>query len=438
MISTFHCLKHTLKSMKRNNHVMKCNSKRGVQLFGKHFFSVICVKTLDLTLCFVNFATKLIQMVDKMLKRIVVKVGSNVLTRKDGSLDVTRMSALVDQIAEVRRMGTEVVLVSSGAVASGRSELGDGFRCHGRKNNSLKALDSVGQRQLYSAVGQAKLINRYYEMFRDHGISVGQILTTKESLSTRQDYLNQRNCMMVMLQCGVLPIVNENDTISVTELMFTDNDELSGLVATMMGADALVILSNIDGIYTGAPSEPGAELIRKVLPGQDLSQYIRTEKSGFGRGGMLTKNRIASKVAEEGTTVIIANGKRENILVDIAKGTGDVPCTVFVPSAVEVSSIKKWIAHSDGFAKGAIHLNEGATAIVLGEHAASILPVGVTKVEGDFERHDIVSIVDSNGNNVGVGRVSLCSDDARSVIGLKDQKPLVHYDYLYLEMRMEN
>lgn len=373
-----------------------------------------------------------------MLKRIVVKVGSNVLTRKDGSLDVTRMSALVDQIAEVRRMGTEVVLVSSGAVASGRSELGDGFRCHGRKSSQMKSLDSVGQRQLYSAVGQAKLINRYYEMFRDHGISVGQVLTTKESLSTRLDYLNQRNCMMVMLQCGVLPIVNENDTISVTELMFTDNDELSGLVATMMGADALVILSNIDGIYTGAPSEPGAELIRKVMPGQDLSQYIRTEKSGFGRGGMLTKNRIASKVAEEGTTVIIANGKRENILVDIAKGADDVPCTVFVPSAVEVSSIKKWIAHSDGFAKGAIHLNEGATAIVLGEHAASILPVGVTKVEGDFERHDIVSIVDSNGNNIGVGRVSLCSGEARSVIGLKDQKPLVHYDYLYLEMRMEN
>lgn len=417
---------------------MKCNSKRGVQLFGKHFFSVICVKTLDLTLCFVNFATKLIQMVDKMLKRIVVKVGSNVLTRKDGSLDVTRMSALVDQIAEVRRMGTEVVLVSSGAVASGRSELGDGFRCHGRKSSQMKSLDSVGQRQLYSAVGQAKLINRYYEMFRDHGISVGQVLTTKESLSTRQDYLNQRNCMMVMLQCGVLPIVNENDTISVTELMFTDNDELSGLVATMMGADALVILSNIDGIYTGAPSEPGAELIHKVMPGQDLSQYIRTEKSGFGRGGMLTKNRIASKVAEEGTTVIIANGKRENILVDIAKGTDDVPCTVFVPSAVEVSSIKKWIAHSDGFAKGTIHLNEGATAIVLGEHAASILPVGVTKVEGEFEHHDIVSIVDSNGNNIGVGRVSLCSGEARSVIGLKDQKPLVHYDYLYLETRMEN
>ena len=238
-----------------------------------------------------------------MFKRITIKVGSNGLTRADGSLDVTRMSALVDQIAELRDMGTEVVLVSSGAVASGRSEL-KGIQC---ASSSGRKMDSVGQRQLYSAVGQAKLINRYYEMFRDHGISVRQVLTTKESLATRQDYLNQRNCMEVMLQCGVLPIVNENDTISVTELMFTDNDELSGLIATMTGAEALVILSNIDGIYTGSPSDPKSELIRTVEPGRDLSEYIQSEKSGFGRGGMLTKSRIASKMAEEGITVVIAH-----------------------------------------------------------------------------------------------------------------------------------
>lgn len=365
-----------------------------------------------------------------MFKRVAIKVGSNVLTRADGSLDVTRMSAIVDQIAELRRRGTEVILVSSGAVASGRSELNG--RLHA--NPAGRKMDSVDQRQLFSAVGQAKLINRYYEMFRDHGISVGQVLTTKESLSTRQDYLNQRNCMAVMLQCGVLPIVNENDTISVTELMFTDNDELSGLIATMMGAEALIILSNIDGIFTGAPSDPKSELIRKVEPGQDLSRYIQTEKSGFGRGGMLTKNRIAAKVAEEGITVVIANGKRDNILVDITtEGTDNVPCTVFVPSASETSSMKRWIAHSDGFAKGALHLNKGATGIIRGEQAASILPVGVTRVEGDFERHDIVSIIDCDGNSIGVGRVALSSDDARKIVGMKGQKPLVHYDYMFLE-----
>jgi glutamate 5-kinase len=215
--------------------------------------------------------------------------------------------------------------------------------------------------------------------------------------------------------------------------MFTDNDELSGLIATMTGAEALVILSNIDGIYTGSPSDPKSELIRTVEPGRDLSEYIQTEKSGFGRGGMLTKNRIASKVAEEGITVIIANGKRANILVDLMKSGSDVPCTVFTPSDNEASSIKRWIAHSDGFAKGALHLNEGATDIICSDQAASILPVGVTKIEGEFERHDIVRIIDCRGNSIGVGRVSLSSEDARKVIGLKGQKPLVHYDYMFLE-----
>ena len=184
-------------------------------------------------------------------KRITVKIGSNVLTRRDGTLDITRMSALVDQVAELHKAGVEIVLVSSGAVASGRSEL-----------KPLRKLDSVDQRQLFSAVGQAKLINRYYELFREHGITVGQVLTTKESFSTRRHYLNQRNCMKVMLENGVIPIVNENDTISVTELMFTDNDELSGMIASMMDMQALIILSNIDGIYNGSPSQPGTSVIR--------------------------------------------------------------------------------------------------------------------------------------------------------------------------------
>ena len=202
--------------------------------------------------------------------KIAVKVGSNVLTRRDGTLDVTRVSALVDQIAELRKAGVEVVLISSGAVASGRSEI-----------KVSRKLDSVQQRQLYSAVGQAKLINRYYELFREHGIAVGQVLTTKESFSTRRHYLNQRNCMRVMLESGVIPIVNENDTISVTELMFTDNDELSGMIASMLDVQALIILSNIDGIYNGSPSQPGTSVIREVEQGKDLSDYIQTEKVGL-------------------------------------------------------------------------------------------------------------------------------------------------------------
>ncbi len=354
--------------------------------------------------------------------KIAVKIGSNVLTRKDGTLDVTRMSALVDQIAELRKAGIEIILISSGAVASGRSEI-----------KASKKLDSVDQRQLFSAVGQAKLINRYYELFRDHGTPVGQVLTTKENFGTRRHYLNQRNCMMVMLENGVIPIVNENDTISVTELMFTDNDELSGMIASMMDMQALIILSNIDGIYNGSPSDANTKVIREVEHGKDLSDYIQTEKSGFGRGGMLTKTNIARKVADEGITVIIANGKRDNILVDLLKHPETTVCTRFIPSNEEVSSVKKWIAHSEGFAKGELHINEQATKVLKGKKAVSILPVGVTHIEGEFEKDDIVRIMDFKGKQIGVGKVGFDSAEAKKILGKHGLKPFVHYDYLYLE-----
>ena len=354
--------------------------------------------------------------------RIAVKIGSNVLTRKDGTLDVTRMSALVDQVAELRKQGMEIILISSGAVASGRSEI-----------KPSKKLDSVDQRQLFSAVGQAKLINRYYELFREHGIAVGQVLTTKENFGSRRHYLNQRNCMMVMLENGVIPIVNENDTISVTELMFTDNDELSGLIASMMDMQALVILSNIDGIYNGSPSAPDTEVIRQVEPGKDLSDYIQTEKSGFGRGGMLTKTTIAHKVADEGIAVYIANGKKDNVLIDLMQQPETTIHTCFVPAKDEVSSVKKWIAHSEGFAKGEIHLNAEAVKVLKGPKAVSLLPVGVVQITGIFEKDDIVKIMDHQGNQIGVGRIAFDSEEAMGLIGKHGQKPLVHYDYLYLE-----
>ena len=255
-----------------------------------------------------------------MKNRIVIKVGSNVLTRPDGKLDVTRVSALTDQIAWLRAHGYEVLLVSSGAMASGRGEL--------RIDHSL---DSVEQRQLFSAVGQVKLIGLYYDLFREFGIPVGQVLTMKENFEPGEQYQNQRACMTVMLENGVLPIINENDTVSVTELMFTDNDELSGLVAQMMEADTLILLSNIDGIFTAHPDDPSAELIREVAPGRDLSEYIRPEKSAFGRGGMHSKYTTASKVQKAGIRVIIANGERDNVLVDLITKQSNIPHTEFLP-----------------------------------------------------------------------------------------------------------
>ena len=232
-----------------------------------------------------------------MKHRIVIKVGSNVLTRTDGKLDVTRMSALVDQIAWLRKQDYEIILVSSGAVACGRREL-----------TVDHSLDSVEQRQLFSAVGQVKLVGLYYDLFREFGIHVGQVLTMKENFRPGEQYRNQQACMTVMLENDVLPIVNEK----------------------MMKADSLILLSNIDGIFTGHPDDPSSELIRTVAPCTDLSKYIQTEKSAFGRGGMHSKYHTASNVQSAGIHVIIANGTRDNILIDLIENPDSTPHTEFL------------------------------------------------------------------------------------------------------------
>ena len=357
-----------------------------------------------------------------MKERIVVKIGSQILSRKDGMLDLTRMSALVDQIAELHKNNIEVILVSSGAVASGKSEI-----------KAKAKLDTISARQLYSSIGQVKLINRYYDLFQQQGIICGQILVTKEDFATRRHYLNQRNCMSVMLDNKVIPIVNENDAISVNELMFTDNDELSGLVAAMMGAKKLIILSNIDGIYSDNPNNPEAYIFREIdIKKDDIENCIQSSKSATGRGGMTTKYNVARRAAEEGIEVIIANGRRDNILVDLIKGK-DVVSTRFKPSGKGTNSIKKWIAHSDGFTKGEIHINKCAAEVLLSDKAVSLLPVGVTKISGNFEADDIVRIIDEKGKQVGIGRTSYSSEKAKETIGKNNKKAIVHYDYLYIE-----
>ncbi len=363
-------------------------------------------------------------MKSRAYKSVVIKIGSNVLTNPQGKLDTTRLSSLVDQIVELRSAGIKVIVVSSGAVAAGRSDVAP----------LVGKLDSVSQRQLFSAVGQVKLINKYYNLFRDHGAICGQVLTTKEAFSSRTHYLNQQHCMRTMLDSGVIPIVNENDTISVTELMFTDNDELSGLVATMMDVDALVILSNIDGVYDGDPSKESSKVITTVDPAAaDLSEFITTSKSQFGRGGMLTKSRIACKVADQGIEVIVANGKRQDILPSLLLGKEDVIATRFTPSTHNTSSIKRWIAHSDGFAKGRVTVDENAHKALLSSTAKSLLPVGVVAIEGEFERHDIVKICSESGATIGLGRIAVDSSEARATIGIRGLKPIIHYDYLYIE-----
>lgn len=259
-----------------------------------------CELTMNYELFFVPLSPHYIY---KVMHRIVVKVGSNVLTTDKGKLDITRLSALVDQIALLRDKGYEVILVSSGAVACGRQEL-----------KVEQDLDSVEQRQLFSAMGQVKLVNLYYDLFREYGLHIGQVLTMKANFEAGDQYRNQQACIQLMLDNGVIPVVNENDTVSLTGLMFTDNDELSGLIAQMMHAETLILLSNIDGIYTGDPKDPESELIRVVKPEDNLDKYIQTKKSSAGRGGMESKYHTAREVAASGIRVIIANGKTDNIL----------------------------------------------------------------------------------------------------------------------------
>ncbi len=355
-------------------------------------------------------------------KRITVKIGSNVLTKADGTLDLARMAQLTDQIARLKKMGVETILVSSGAVAAGKSELPTPHK-----------LDQVSSRQLWSAIGQVKLINRYTDLFHESGIICAQVLTTKENFRDRRHYLNMQNCLTTLLDNGILPIINENDTISVTELMFTDNDELSGLIASMMNSEALIILSNVDGIYTDYPDAPGASVIREVdAKTKDLSSYIKTSKSEFGRGGMVTKTTIARKIALEGIHVHIANGRKDEILVDLLNPAKETLNTHFIPEDRVASNVKKWLSQSGSFTKGQVFVNNGARDALISDQATSLLMIGITEIVGDFEKGDIVKIFDEDKVQIGLGKTQYDSRKATELVGSHVRKPFIHYDYLYL------
>jgi glutamate 5-kinase len=355
-------------------------------------------------------------------KRVAVKIGSNVLASRSGDLNNERIAHLVGQVVALKKLGVEVILISSGAVASGKAVY-----------DPVKKIDTVSARQLWSAIGQVKLMNTYSAFFEKHQVVCAQVLTTKENFSDRRHYLNMKNCISTMLDNGVVPIVNENDAISVTELMFTDNDELSGLISSMMDCEALIILSNVDGIYNGHPAEGHAELIREIAASDNnLEDYISLQKSGFGRGGMHTKYNVARKIALEGIPVYIANGSRNHILLDII-AVEDAVCTRFNPNGKKLTASKKWLAHSDSFAKGAVVVNEGARKALFDINANSLLLIGVVEVSGFFEKGDVVHILDQDGNQLGVGKSQYNSDDAKKLIGKKARKPLIYYDYMYLE-----
>jgi glutamate 5-kinase len=353
------------------------------------------------------------------MQSIVIKVGSNVLTKAQGDLEVEVLRSLCGQLADLKSQGNQAVLISSGAVASGRG-----------LTTLPEKTDDVSRRQVLAAVGQVKLISLYAEIFKELGLLCAQVLVTKEDFRDRGHYLNMKNCLEALLKNGIVPIVNENDVVSVTELMFTDNDELAGLVSSMLGVDRLIILSNVDGIFTGHPSDPNSKLISEVDYKQtNLEQYISKEKSAFGRGGMLTKSNIARKIARLGIHVHIANGKTSDILNKVV--SAEKVGTHFLPKK-NASTIKRWVANAEGLAKTAIIVDEGARKALLSDKPTSLLPVGVKRIEGTFAKGEIVKIIDTEGNVLGIGRTQFASEKLDELKAEKRQKELVHYDYLYL------
>jgi glutamate 5-kinase len=355
----------------------------------------------------------------KESKVIVIKIGSNVLTQSDGLPDLERMSHLVNQINHLLSLGKKVVLVSSGAVAFGRQTI-----------SLPKKLNPVFQKQIWASTGQIRLINQYQEFFEKLNQPIAQILVTKADFRDRKHYLNMKNCLEALLQQGILPIVNENDTVTITELMFTDNDELASLTAAMINADTLMLLTNVDGIFTGDPADPESELIEKIASSMpEVSRYITATKSSFGRGGMLTKYAMARKSASLGIQVLIANGKKDGVLEEFA--TKRLRCTWFEPKKVQQAP-KKWLAHGAQYYKGEITINDGAKASLTSSVIRSLLPIGITQIQGEFSKGDILLIRDEKGHKLGLGRAEYASKLALERIGQKNQKALIHYNYLYL------
>jgi glutamate 5-kinase len=353
----------------------------------------------------------------------VVKVGTSVLTGLDGTLDPDRIGHLAEQISLVTATGRRVALVSSGAVGAGIGQLGLSRRP-----------DNLRQLQAAAAVGQAYLIRAYDEGFRRHGRHAAQLLLTHEDFDSRPRYLNMRNTITALFEYNAVPVINENDTISVDEIKFGDNDQLAAMVAPLVDADLLVLLSDVEGLLDekGARVPEVHDVLTEALP---LVGVARANKSDVGTGGMASKLEAARRATMAGAHVIIADARNPGILVDIAAGK-DVG-TLFVPPKARLSAKKHWIAFTLR-PRGDLILDAGAVAAVKSE-GKSLLPVGILGVRGDFKTGDAVRLLDASGGSaleIGRGLARLAAVDALRVCGRSAEaeppatEPLVHRDDL--------
>lgn len=363
-------------------------------------------------------------------KRWVIKIGSSLLTNDGTGLAVDAINSWVEQMAGLRQQGHELVLVSSGAVAEGMTRLGWQQRPH-----------ALHELQAAAAVGQMGLIQAYESRFQKFGLHTAQVLLTHEDLAHRQRYLNARTTLRTLLQLNVVPVVNENDTVATEEIRFGDNDSLAALVANLVEADLLVFLTDQDGMFDSDPrSNPDARLIAEAQAGDQKLESMAAGSGGtLGRGGMLTKVRAAARAARSGTMTLIASGRQDNVLQRIAADE-DLGTRLY-PANAPLAARKQWLA-GQLQACGRLLLDEGAVK-VLRSAGSSLLAVGVTGVEGDFRRGDLVVCLAPGGEEVARGLVNYNMDETRKIIGEPsnrieellgyiDESELIHRDNLVL------
>ena len=351
-------------------------------------------------------------------RRLVVKIGSSTLTAGGDRLSRPQMLELVRQVAHLHQQGADVVIVTSGAMVTGREVLG--FP-KGRKDIPFK--------QVLAAVGQVRLMQVWDQLFSLYGLVVAQTLLTREDLADRQRYLNARNTLLALIERRVVPIVNENDVVGVDEIKIGDNDNLSALVSNLIDADLLVLLTDIAGLYTADPRhDPAATLIPEV---REVSAAIEAlaGKAGSdrGTGGMVTKLQAAKLATESGTAVVIADGGVRDVLERLV--AGEAIGTRFVPSDSQVESRKRWII-SGLASRGEVMVDNGA-ALALLSGGKSLLPAGITGVNGHFERGDTITIKDSGGRKLACGVANYSAADMARIRGLRSAEiePILGFEY---------